>query len=311
MYKKILVILDGSELAEVVFPFAKEFAGRLGLDIVLLHVYHPARKEFAPMYQTYISKAVETIETLAREVQINLTGQTSTKQVKVKGELVMGYHADEIIRYAEENNIDFILMANHGRSGMKQWSLGGVADKVLRASKIPVWIVHAGIPDAIPYDKWPSRTLLVPLSGSEVSEAVLPHAIELARHKGPVPLDVVLFEVCEPPSVPTYYSPELTGVPLNWGKFAEEELARSKKAATEHLAKLKEQFKTAGINNVTSIVLSGKPADVIIDYANKHPFTIVVMATHGRSGFSRLVYGSVAESVLFGITNPLVLVKPQ
>ncbi|MDD5288399.1 MAG: universal stress protein [Dehalococcoidales bacterium] len=311
MYKKILVVLDGSQLAEVVFPYAKEFAGRLGLDVVLLHVYQPERKEFAPMYQTYISKAVETIQTMAREVQINLTGQTSTKLVNVRGELVMGYHADEIIRYAEENNIDFILMANHGRSGIKQWSLGGVADKVLRASKIPVWVVHAGIPDAIPYDRWPSRTILVPLNGSNVSETVLPHAIEIARHKGPVPLDVVLLEVCEPPTPPTYYSPELTGVPLNWGKFMEEETARKKQAATEYLVKTAEQFKTAGIGNITSVVLVGKPADEIINYANKHPFTVVVMATHGRSGFSRLVYGSVAESVLFGITNPLVLIKPQ
>ncbi len=110
---------------------------------------------------------------------------------------------------------------------------------------------------------------------------------------------------------PTYYAPEITSVPLNWGKFVEDELERSKKAAIEYLAKVAEEFKNDGIANVTSLVLIGKPADEIINYANKHPATVIVMATRRRSGLSRLVYGSVAESVLFGITNPLVMIRPQ
>jgi nucleotide-binding universal stress UspA family protein len=309
MYKKMLVVLDGSELAEVVFPCAKELAGSLGIDIVLLHVYVPARQEFVPMYRSYIDGAAEKIQSMAREMQKKL-GQ-GARPIEVHGELAKGYHADEILKYAESNNIDLILMANHGRSGVSRWSMGGVADKVLRASRVPVWLVRAGIDGAVPYDQWPSRTFLVPLSSSDVSTTALPHVEMLAKGKSVVPTNVVLLEICEPPSVPTYYSPELTGVPLNWGKFAEEELTRSKKAAVEHLAKVEEQFKTAGITDVTSTILSGKSADEIINYANKNPFTIVVMATHGRSGLSRLVYGSVAESVLFGITNPLVMVRPK
>jgi nucleotide-binding universal stress UspA family protein len=59
------------------------------------------------------------------------------------------------------------------------------------------------------------------------------------------------------------------------------------------------------------MVSTGIPAEEIISFATKNPFTIIVMATHGRSGFRRLVYGSVAESVLFSTVNPIVLVKPQ
>lgn len=311
MYKKILTILDGSQVAEVVFPVAKEFAGRLGLDIVLLHVYSPVMKEFIPMYQAYLNQAAETIRTMAREVQSGLGIQQGEKTIEVHGELVMGYHADAILKYADENNIDLILMASHGRSGVKQWNLGSVADKILRASKIPVWVVRAGIKDAVPYDKWPSRTMLVPLTGSDISETAIPHAKELARHKGPVPIDVVLLQVCEPPTAPSYYSPEVSAIPMNWGQFAEQELARMKKGAAEYLVKIEEQFKNEGIKHVKSMVLVGKPSDEIINYANKNPYTVVVMATHGRSGFSRLVYGSVAESVLFNINNPLVLIRPH
>jgi nucleotide-binding universal stress UspA family protein len=309
MYKKMLVVLDGSQLAEVVFPCAIELSGSLGIDVVLLHVYAPAKQEFVPMYHSYIDGVAEKIQSMAREVQ-NKLGQ-GAKPIEAHGELVKGYHADEILKYADSNNIDLILMASHGRSGVSRWSMGSVADKVLRASNVPVWLVRAGIENAVSYDQWPSRTFLVPLSSSDISATALPHAETLAKGKSNVPTNVVLLEVCEPPSVPTYYSPEFTGVPLNWGKFAEEELARSKQAAAEQLAKVEKQFKDTGITNVNSIILSGKAADEIINYANKNPFTVVVMATHGRSGFSRLVYGSVAESVLFGITNPLVMIRPQ
>jgi len=309
MYKKMLVVLDGSKLAEVVFPCAKELAGSLGIDVDLLHVYISSRQEFVPMYRSYIDSTAEKIQSMAREIQSKL--RQDEKPVEAHGVLVKGYHADEILKYAESNHIDLIVMASHGRSGVSRWSMGSVADKILRASNVPVWLVRAGIENTVSYDQWPSRTFLVPLSSSDISSAALPHAEELVKGKSSVPTNIVLLEVCEPPPVPTYYSPELTGVPLNWGNFAEEELTRSKKAATEHLAKIEEQLRSKGISNVKSMILSGKAADEIINYANNNPFTVIVMATHGRSGLSRLVYGSVAESVLFGITNPLVMVKPQ
>jgi nucleotide-binding universal stress UspA family protein len=311
VYRKILTVLDGSQVAEVVFPVAKEFAARLGLDIVLLHVYSPMMKEFIPMYQSYINQAADTIKKMAQEVQSNLGTHKAEKTIEVHGELVMGYHADAILKYADENNIDLILMASHGRSGVKQWNLGSVADKILRASKIPVWVVRAGVPDTISYDNWPRRTFMVPLTGAAISESAIPHAIELARHKGPVSIDVVLLQVCEPPTAPSYYSPEVSGIPMNWVQLSEQELARMKKNAAEYLVTIETKFKNEGIANVKSLVLVGKATDEIISYANKNPFTVIVMATHGRSGFSRFVYGSVAESVLFGVNNPLVLIKPQ
>ena len=243
MYRKMLVLLDGSQLAEVVFPYAKELAGRLDLDVVLLHVYGPPGRDFAPMYQAYLDHAAGTIKSQARQLQSQLG--TAGKPVEVSYELIMGYHADEILRYADENTIDLILMASHGRSGVKQWTLGGVADKILRAARMPVWLVKSGVENSVPYDKWPARTLLVPLSGSDVSAGIIPHAKELARQKGGT--KVILLRMVEPPSAPSYYSPELTGVPLNWGQFVEQEMARSKEAAQKYLADIVREFKDIGI----------------------------------------------------------------
>ena len=309
MYKKMLVVLDGSELAEIVFPYAKELAGRLDIDVILLHVYSQAMRGSMPMYKTYIESTAKNIGMQAQQIQQSLSTSKSAKPVEVRGELVMGYHADEIIRFAEENAVNLIMMASHGRSGAQRWSIGSVADKILRAAGVPVWLVHADAEKAVSYDQWHSRTLLVPLSGSDVSAIVIPHAIALAKQKG-ASMDVVLMQVVEPPITPSYYSPELTGMPLNWGQFVEQEIARSKKATQEYLTDVEKQFREVGIN-VSSLVLTGKPAEEIVTYAGKNPFTVVIMATHGRTGLSRLVYGSVAQSVLYGITNPMVLIGPQ
>lgn len=55
----------------------------------------------------------------------------------------------------------------------------------------------------------------------------------------------------------------------------------------------------------------GKAAEAIIDWVSMDPFTLIVMATHGRSGLKRLVYGSVTENVLLGVSNPILLVRPK
>ncbi len=109
--------------------------------------------------------------------------------------------------------------------------------------------------------------------------------------------------------MPTYYSPELSEIPLHWGQYAQQETARCKQVAVEYLSSIERRLKAANID-VRSEVLVGKASDEIVNYANKHPYSLIVMATHGRSGLSRLVYGSVALNILVGVSNPILVVKP-
>lgn len=310
MYHRLLVPLDGSELAEVVFTYAKELAGRLDIDVVLLHVSTPAAKSFMPMQQAYIRRATEIVKRQAREVQQNTGIEQAGEPVKVKGELIEGYPADEILKYAEENEVDIILMATRGHSGLRRWSIGSVASKVLSASKIPVWLVRADHAPDTPYDQWPSRNLLVPLDGSELAESVLPHVEALAKQRGVENLEVVLLRVAETPSIPSYYGPELSGVSLNWGEYMQQEEVRRKKSSIDYLETIESQLKGKNIN-VRSEVVEGKATDEIINYANDNPHSMIVIASHGRSGLSRLVYGSVTASLLTGVTCPIFMVKPK
>ena len=122
--------------------------------------------------------------------------------MKAEGEVVVGHPAEEILRYADEKEVDLILMATHGRSGIKRWALGSVADKVLRSSTIPVWLVRAGAPEQRTDDEGLIRKIIVPLDGSELSESVLPHVEMLVKQWGAELIDVVLLMVCEPLVIP-------------------------------------------------------------------------------------------------------------
>jgi len=306
MYKTMLVPLDGSELAEVVFTYAKELAGRLDLDLTLFHVCTPEEQELASMHRAYVERAVETIRQQSEAVQ-QMT-QSRGKAIKTVGELAVGHPADEILRYADENDIDIILMATHGRSGVGRWAMGSVADKVLRVSKVPVWLARAAIPEEVLYDKWPSRTLLVPLDGSESAESVLPHAEALAKQRGAELVEVVLIRVCEPPFITVDY-PEAT-MRLTWEEHVKHIKSAFKTGCERYLQGVAKRFSDAGLK-VRSEVLLGEPADEIISYATKSPFNLIAMSTHGRSGPKRWAYGSVTDKVLHGVTSPIFLVRPH
>jgi nucleotide-binding universal stress UspA family protein len=192
--------------------------------------------------------------------------------------------------------------------------MGSVADKVVHASKIPVWLVRAGIPEEIVYDKWPTRTILVPLDGSELAESVLPHVEALAKQRGAELVDVVLLRVCEgATSMPTgqarlmYYEHRVT---VDQDEHLEQKMAQRKREAEDYLAGVEKRLTDAGLR-VRSEVLWGNPTDEIVVYADRNPFNLIVMATHARSGLSRWAMGSVADRVVRGVSRPILLVRPR
>jgi len=301
MYKKMLVPLDGSKLAEVVFAYARELAGTLDLDLILFHVCRPEESELLPMHRSYVERAAEIVRRQSREVQERAGIQPGLKIVEAQVEMAVGHPAEEILNYAEKNDIDLILMATHGRSGIGRWAMGSVVDKVLRVSKVPVWLVPAGTPGEIVYDERPRRTILVPLDGSELAEEVLPHVETLAKQRAAELVDVVLLTVLEFQILSTSHYQK---------RLQEQEELEYRKRAEQYLSGVEMRLMKRGLR-VKSEVLQGKPADEIVDYVNRNHFNLIVMATHGLSGLARWAYGSVADRVLHGVSSPIFLVRPR
>ena len=138
MYQRMLLPLDGSELAEVALSHAKGVAGRLGIEVMLLHVAGKGEAESLPLHRAYIDQACDRLRREMAESQ----GKASGRPVVVKGEVATGYPAEEILRYAGEKEVDLIVMTTHGRSGIGRWAFGSVAQKVLHGGSSPILLVR-------------------------------------------------------------------------------------------------------------------------------------------------------------------------
>ena len=144
------------------------------------------------------------------------------------------------------------------------------------------------------------KRVLATLDGSANAECALPYAEDLAKKYG---AEVTLLSVAEPLTVK---DDEL------YIAAAERQLEAAQQILSTnlrgYLSQKEKELKDKGLE-VRSVLLSGKAADQIVDYASKEGFDLVIMATHGRSGIAKWAYGSVADKVLRGATNHTMLVR--
>lgn len=309
---KVLLPLDGSELAESVLEYVTELVGKMSLEFILLHVCKPNVAEMVPLHRVYIQQQIAKITDNAKAAEKKQGTDKEFKKVTVRGEIIVGPPAEEIIRFAEKENVDLILMASHGLSGIKRWALGSIADKVLRASNVPVWLIRPDISKEQAGQKPSKRNLLVPLDGSRLAESVLPYVKIAAEHRGADNIGVTLLMICQAPLITFDYSG--AGIPINKKDMAKKECDNRKKIAQEYLDAVKARLAKSGVKAETK-VLEGNPTEEIIKLANADPANLIVMATHGRtSSLGKIVYGSfgaVAQRILQEAKGPTVMIRPH
>jgi len=301
MYRKVVVPLDGSELAEGVLPHVAELIRGRDSRVYLLSVaptlrgvmspiadLHPGNEERQRIEQKleeYLGDVAQRLEPVAAEVGVNVR---------------FGRPADEIIAFAEGVDADLIAMTTHGRSGIRRWIFGSVADRVLRGAACPVLLVRAASePPRTTYQR-----ILVPLDGSELAEQILPHVKALTQ---PRRTRLFLISVLttglgdRTVTLLTSYPPglQLSTTALH---YAESELQRYLRSVA---AVLRDQGAI-----VHTTVRQGPPADEILAHAAEVEADLIGMTTHGLSGLSRWVYGNVAGKVLQGAHCPVLLIRP-
>ncbi len=284
MFKKILVTLDGSEIAEGVLPYLRDLAAKFDSELHIFGVCIEPERGLDRLFREYLEKIANILR---------------GEKFKAKTFLSYGSPADEILKYAETEKVSLIAMTSYGRGGIKRWLLGGTTEKVIRGADIPVLVVRGKRPEEIEImEKVSLSRILVPLDGSEIGETVLPYVEAIAdKMKG----SVTLLHV----NPPLYRAIGQLEFP---GPYPEEVIETLRTAGEAYLGGINKRLKEKGIE-VNYKVITGDPAMEILEYAKEGGFNLIAMSTHGRGGITRWTLGSVAEKVVRSSEVPVLLVR--
>ena len=147
MYKRVLIPLDGSALAEQALPHAIAQAKHFQAELVLLRVVEPfahaigmSLADFERIRQQTTIWVDEYLERIAADIQ--------QQEVLVQKVTIDGRPHTAIAEFAENNQVDLIVMSTRGQSGLTRWLMGSVADRVVRGATVPVLLVRARKDDA-------------------------------------------------------------------------------------------------------------------------------------------------------------------
>ncbi len=295
---KILIPLDTSAFAERVLAHLRWFAPPDTTDLVLVSVIEPAYYTYGSLNYS-LPDILETTQSNTNQYLDNLCAALRDEGYAVSKQLFSGDPASVIVGLAKTLNVDMIAMTTHGRSGFVRWALGSVAERVIQNTTVPILLVRdatsvpAHVPGSVPF------RIMVPLDGSKLSELALKKAKEVARQMN---AKILLFTAFDVPVGDTLslYTESLVSM--------EEMVDRWRKDTGTYLSEVAHRLRADGFNVETEMML-GEVAQVIEEVTVREKIDLIVMSTHGRSGLSRWVYGSVANKVLRTVDCPLLLVR--
>ena len=286
MFKKILVSLDGSVLAEGILPVVTPLAERLNSTIVLLSVVDPVVNQ-----ASVVSRNEKQLELEA------VAERLANVKLKYEVRVVVGSPYPTIVDAADNAGCDLIAMSTHGRGGLSRGVMGSVADQVMRNSHVPTLLVAPNRAAELRTEGKPLSKIVGPLDGTPEGERVLPYVEEFASALG---LEVVLARVID------------TGGPytglLDDARFVETDPA-IKEAAREYLETTAAGLRANGVA-VSWKLGEGVPARKLVELAHETAENFVAIATRGHSGIERWLEGSVSEAVVRSSGDPVLVIPP-
>ncbi|HIP73453.1 MAG TPA: universal stress protein [Anaerolineae bacterium] len=303
MFEKILVPLDGSDLAENALPRALWLAQQTEGKLILLHIpaaqgsYYTGMEGLA-MHNVYAQDVSRESQYAAGQEYLNnirygLGRNYPDLQWEVRVE--SGDPASVIVDMAQEEGVDLIVMSTHGRSGISRWLLGSVTEKVLCQAPCPVLSVRS---------QETIEKVLVTLDGSELSETCLPAAFSLAAA---FDASVTLLRVYSDKDAPDFHQVhELNAYEAGLGARMARDVAER---AAAYLENIRLQYEAVGVP-VTTAVRYGSPAPVILEFSEEFGLDLIVMSTHGRTGLRRWAFGSVTAKVLRSTNSDMLTIRP-
>jgi nucleotide-binding universal stress UspA family protein len=283
--KRILVPLDGSRLSEAIIPLAEALARDYEAALLLVRALPTLNSPEAE------ARAQE-------EAKGYLAGMAAALESRgLRAEWKVWYDAPDraLAEAARFDGVELVTMTTHGRGGFSRLLFGSVAESLVRMAPVPVLLVRG----ELVWSPGGLSRIVVPLDGSELSEAILPVVERLA---GPFDFAIELVRAIEP--LPTFAAAELsTGQNEAIIEMGEADVRA-------YLAKVAAPLESKGLR-VNRSTRRGRAVDVILAHAGATGAGLIAMSTHGRTGIGRLFLGSVAERVLRAASVPVLLWKAR
>ncbi len=299
MFQHILIPIDSSKSSQQAARRALEFAKRIGASALVMHVaYRQALLDLESdglertAYLRYGQQLLEPWTETGAKRGVKL----QTKLVEAEG---LGI-AESIIRTAASEQCDLIIMGTQGREGIERLLLGSVAERVVRLSDVPVMLVRqSAVPTAIENE---FKHILVPVDGSDASGKALQTANEMAVKLN---AELELLHIIPDVSPPIADPVGMGGLVYDYDGWYEALEQEGKRIIAEA-----KQATTAPNVHASKVRSAGqRVAAVIVQTARTAQADLIVMGTHGRGGFDRLLLGSVAEGVAHHASVPVLLVR--
>ncbi len=301
MTYQILVPLDGSALAEQALSCAVMLGQGLSAELVLFRAVSIPSDVQAVLEQAgpQADGVASWLEAKANEYLCGVADWLRNAGLRVRHVVQHGAAAEAIVDYAAQTGIRQIVMATHGYTGIKRWTHGSVAERVLQAAGAPVLLVRAREADAARGLQQPTlcRRILVPLDGSGMAEQVLPVVGPIAHV---LEAEMTLFQVAT-----TYV---LGSFSSEWYQPLQSTFEIVEQQAKAYLERMAGRLNEQGIEMSTA-VWTGPVAESIVRYADTGQIDLIAMCTHGRTGLARWALGSVADRVLRAAGIPILLVR--
>lgn len=297
MFKRILVPLDGSKLAEMVLPTACYLAERLQATLILFHVVEKAAPNEVHG-QHHLQEVVE-----AKAYLDHVAGKLSSAGVSISQDVheVQETGVAQTIRdHGEELKTDLIVLCAHGNGGLRDMLFGSIAQQVIRQGTVPVLLIRPNTVKAT--DTTPFRQILLPLDGSKAHEVAIPVAVALAAK-----CEAKIWLLSVVPTTETLtvkeaiigrVSPRLTSISLDI----------SVEKAKEYLEKVSQDISTQGVP-VSGVILRGDAPAKLMETIEAEGIDLVIMATHSHNAIDAHWEGSLTPRFLPKTPVPVILVR--
>jgi nucleotide-binding universal stress UspA family protein len=284
MFDEILFPTDGSDCADAGLEFALDVADAHDATLHLVSVADTSRSAVE-----HAADVVETLEATAEQIVSRAAERAREHGVDATTAVRRGEPHREICGYAATAGVDTVLMPTRGRRGLQRFLLGSTTERVVRRSEVPVLTLR---PDGDA--DYPFESALVATDGSDCADAALDSAVAVANAENAA---LHLLSVVDMTSL---------GADVRSDAAVDTLETRANAILDDAAARAN----GAGIDPAGREVVFGSSIHrTVLDYVDEHGVDLVVVGTHGRTGFDRYVLGSVAEHLVRTSPVPVLTVR--